>query len=99
MYMKTAVINFKVDPELKAAAQARAKKLGISLSIVLNDRLKEFADGKPMSIDFPEEEMTPHLEKLIAQAEIDIKNGDLSPAFDSSDIVGMRQWLESHDDS
>ena len=86
MYMKTAVINFKVDPKLKAAAQARANKMGISQSIVLNDRLKEFAAGKPMSIDFPEEEMTPHLEKLIKESEA---SGTVGPFNTIEDAIAF----------
>lgn len=67
--MKTAVINFKVDPKIKALAQKRADKLGVSLSMVLNDRLNSFANGEAFSMSFPAESMTLHMEKLIAKSE------------------------------
>jgi antitoxin component of RelBE/YafQ-DinJ toxin-antitoxin module len=93
MYMKTAVINFKVDPKLKAAAQARAKKLGVSLSMILNDTLKEFASGKPMSIDFPEEQMTPHMERLIAEIEAENeREGTVGPFT----LEEAKAYLKSH---
>lgn len=81
--MKTAVINFKVDPKLKAKAQKRADKLGIPLSMIMNRHLKEFAEGAAVSIEFPAEKMTPHMEKLIAEIEKENEElGTVGP-FDS----------------
>jgi len=42
--MKTAVINFKTDPQIKAKAQKKATKLGTNLSNVLNNSLRNFVD-------------------------------------------------------
>src|SRR5690606_4403789 len=80
---KTAVINFKVDPKVKARAQRRAKKLGVSLSTVLSGHLYEFARGDAFSIDFPEEKMTPHMEKLIARVQKENKEQGTVGPFDS----------------
>ncbi|OGM32996.1 hypothetical protein A2803_02470 [Candidatus Woesebacteria bacterium RIFCSPHIGHO2_01_FULL_44_21] len=44
--MSTAIINIKTDPELKAHAQAKAAKMGLSLSAVINKSLKEFVKKK-----------------------------------------------------
>ncbi len=94
--MKTAIINFKTDPKLKAEAQKRAKKLGISLSIVMNDSLRDFASGKAVHIEYPEEIMTPQMEKIIERGLKEIAQGEVSPAFDKVD--DMMRWLESEDD-
>lgn len=95
--MKTAVINFKVDPLVKAAAQKRAKKLGLSLSVFLQQQLQAFAFGESVRIEFPAEPMTPHLEKLIEEVEAEIAAGEVSPAFDAEDLEGMKRWLYSDD--
>lgn len=91
--MKTAVINLKVDPTLKKKAQIRAKKLGVPLSYVMRTYLLNFAQGdNAMMLNEP---MTPHLEKLIRQVEVEVARGDVSPAFDSNDFEGMKRWLEA----
>lgn len=41
-----AVINLKTDPKLKKQASDVAKKLGISISAVLNNELRRFAAEK-----------------------------------------------------
>lgn len=94
--MKTAVINIKVDPKLKAQAQARAKKLGVPLSYVLHTQLLNFTRGE--KVELPAETMTPHLEKLIEEVEEEIARGEVSPSFEATDIAGMKKWLESRDD-
>ncbi len=90
--MKTAVINFKVDPKIKARAQKRASKLGISLSMVLNDQLRKFAEGEAVHVEFPTEQMTPHLEKLIEEVRAEVARGEVSPAFDNT--VDAIAWLK-----
>jgi len=95
--MKTAVINIKVDPELKARAQARAKKLGVPLSYVLHTQLLNFTRGD--KVELPQERMTPHLEKLLEEVEAEIARGEISPAFDSSDdaIAWLKQEVGDED--
>lgn len=94
--MKTAVINFKVDPALKAKAQKRAEKLGVPLSYIIHAQLLNFTRGE--KIELPAEKMTPHLEKLLDEVAAEIGRGDVSPTFDSKDIEGMKRWLESDED-
>ncbi|MEK7497894.1 MAG: hypothetical protein AAB656_03175 [Patescibacteria group bacterium] len=43
--MNTAVINFKTNPQLKKIAQKKASSLGLSLSNILNNSLKDFVDS------------------------------------------------------
>jgi len=90
--MKKTIVNFKTDPKIKTKAQRRAKKLGISLSMVLNDSLRDFAAGKAVKIDFPAEKTTPHLEKLIEEVESEVARGEVSPAFKNTDDA--LDWLK-----
>jgi antitoxin component of RelBE/YafQ-DinJ toxin-antitoxin module len=94
--MKTAVINIKVDPGLKAKAQERARQLGVPLSYVLHTQLLNFTRGD--KVELPAEKTTPHLDKLIEEVEAEIKRGEVSPSFDADDIAGMKRWLESKND-
>lgn len=81
--MKTSIINIKVEPALKAAAQARAKSLGVPLSYVLHTQLLNFTRGE--KVELPAEQMTPHLEKLIAEVEAEIARGEISGPFETED--------------
>lgn len=93
--MKTAVVNVKIEPKLKALAQKRAKKLGVPLSQIIHTQLLNFTRGE--KVELPAERMTPRLEKLINEVEAEIARGEVSPAFDNVD--DMMRWLESdHDD-
>lgn len=94
--MKTAVINVKIDPVLKKKAQARAKSLGVPLSYIIHTQLLNFTRG--VKIELPAEKMTPHLEKLLKDVEAEIARGEVSPAFDATDMEGMKRWLESDED-
>ncbi len=95
--MKTAIINVKVEPDLKRKVQSRAKKLGVPLSYIVHMHLLNFSRGE--KLELPAERMTPHLEKLIEEVEAEIARGEVSPAFDADDIAGMKRWLYStHDD-
>lgn len=96
--MKTAVINIKVDPEIKALAQARAKKQGVSLSYILSNHLQTFASGQKISMEFPEEKLTPRLAKLIAEVEKENKElGTVGP-FEFDDAIDYLKNLP-HDQS
>lgn len=48
--MNTAVINLKTDPILKKNAQNVASGLGLNLSIVINNYLRDFVNQKSFSI-------------------------------------------------
>ncbi len=93
--MKTAVINFKVDPIIKAKAQKYADEQGVTLSMILNNHLRELAGVKALPIKFPAEQMTSHMERIIEEVRMEIARGEVSPDFDADDIVGMRHWLNT----
>lgn len=81
--MKTAIINLKVEPSLKEAAQARARKLGVPLSYVLHTQLLNFTRGD--KVELPAEQMTPHLEELVKEAEKEIAGGEVSGPFETAE--------------
>ena len=76
--MKT-IINIKADKEVKKNAQKLAEELGLSLSAVINSQLKQFIRSRSLYISaIPR--MTPGLENLLGEIEVDIKKGkNLSP--------------------
>jgi antitoxin component of RelBE/YafQ-DinJ toxin-antitoxin module len=49
-----AVINLKVDPDLKALAAKTADKLGVSISAVLNNELRRFTAEQSVVFELPE---------------------------------------------
>lgn len=78
-------INLKIDKKTKLEAQKLAKKLGLSLSSIVNASLNQFIARKEVHFSI-EPKMTPYLESIIAEVEEDIKAGkNMSPAFDNAD--------------
>lgn len=82
--MKTAVINVKVDEQVKKRAQAVAKGFGFPLSTLINAYLMELANTGQIHFSSVEP-MTPRMEKIIEQAEREIKAGETSGPFDTVD--------------
>lgn len=71
--MKTAAY-IKLDTDVKFAAQKRAAQLGFSLSTLINAQLKQFIRAKEIVFQvFPDEQMSPELEKELARLDKDIK--------------------------
>jgi addiction module RelB/DinJ family antitoxin len=72
---KYSVINLKTDPELKKKAAKTAKKLGVSVSAVLNNELRRFTAEQSVIFDIPEvpNEKTA---KLMAESKKQIESGD-----------------------
>ena len=67
------VIHVKADLKIKRNAQKLAKKLGISLSDVINASLRDFLKTRQITFS-SDERMTPELEKYLDKVERDIKN-------------------------
>ena len=78
--MNTAVVITKTDPEVKEQAQRVAKKLGISLSSLVNAYLKQIVRTRRVEFTL-EEEPSEYLVKTIKQAEENYRTGKTSPAF------------------
>ncbi|MES2971521.1 MAG: type II toxin-antitoxin system RelB/DinJ family antitoxin [Patescibacteria group bacterium] len=67
-------MTIKIDDELKKESQALAKKLGLSLSAIIENKLREVVRDR--RVVFEEVlEPTPYLEKIMRQAEKDLKTG------------------------
>jgi len=82
--MKTA-INIKADTVVKKKAQKLAEELGLTLSAVVNASLKEFIRNQSVSFSTVPR-MSKRLERIIAEAERDLKVGkNISPIFNSAE--------------
>ena len=89
--MNTASILIKTDPKVKEAAQKTAEELGLSLSSVLNQLLKQFVKTKTITFN-AKGELTPYAKKEIKKAMDDLKAGKASPIF--SNAKESIEWLE-----
>ncbi len=81
--MKTAILNVKVNEQIKKQAQVVAGSFGIPLSTLVNAYLMELVETGQIHFSAVEI-MTPKMEKLIEQAEKEIESGELSPAFNTA---------------
>ena len=91
--MKTA-ISFKIDKDVRNRARSVANKIGIPLSMVVNQQLKQFADDRRIEFYEP---LIPNAKtrKVLDAALRDIREGrgdKFSPAFTS--IEEMDRWLD-----
>lgn len=78
--MKTTILTVKVDEQVKRQAQAVAGSFEIPLSTLINAYLIEL--GKTGQIHFSVAEvMTTKMERIIEQAEKEIKAGETSGPF------------------
>lgn len=80
--MKTAVLNVKVDEQVKKRAQAVAGSVGIPLSTLVNAYLIELANTGQVHFTTVEP-MTEKMEKIIEQAEKEIAAGETSGPFET----------------
>lgn len=81
--MKTT-ISISVDKSAKDAAKKVADSVGLTLSALVNAYFKQVAVTRKIELYAPEP-MTPKLEKLIGEAEKDIKRNDTIGPFDNVD--------------
>ncbi len=76
------VISVKIDKDVKASAQEVANSAGLTLSTLVNAYLRQVAATRRIELYAPEQ-MTPKLEKLIAEVEAELKSGKASKEFDN----------------
>jgi len=79
--MKT-VISVKIDKDVKDKAQEVASSAGITISMLVNSYLRHVGTTRRIELYAPEQ-MTPSLEKLIAEVEKEITEGKVSKGFSS----------------
>src|SRR3989338_10548619 len=91
--MKT-MINIKADREVKIQAQKTAKRLGVPLSLVINNYLRDFIRTKEVRFSLrdtlplgtQEGELKPAVKRRLARIHGEIITGrNLSPRFHSSE--------------
>lgn len=73
--MQTAVINFTTEEKIKQEAQKLANKMGISLSMVLNNYLKHFVKVKKIVFSADDEVPNKWLINELKKSEADEKAG------------------------
>ena len=78
------ILNVKTEKALKEQAKRVARELGLSLSDVVNESLRQMVKTREAHFSaIPR--MTPELEVLLGKIETDIKRGhDISPVFVSA---------------
>jgi addiction module RelB/DinJ family antitoxin len=80
----TTVISVKVEKDLKAKAQAVARRFGIPLSTLLGAYMHELVETG--QIYFTAVEVaTPETERILAQAEKEIAAGETSGPFETAE--------------
>ena len=87
VYMKTAMLNVKIDPKVKREASKIAEDLGFSLSAIVNASLKELTRRR--SISFSVLEPSPMLKKTIREARKARAKGDFYGPFSPEDAVSF----------
>lgn len=92
--MSKTIINIKADREVKVKAQRVAKQLGVPLSLVINNYLREFVRAKEVRFSLrdslplgkPEGVLKPAVARRLARIHKDIVEGrNLSPSFSNMD--------------
>lgn len=72
--MQNAVVNIKVDPEVKKKAQEIAEELGFSLSAILTGFMKQFIREKAVNFNL-EPKYSDYFIKSMKESEEDVKAG------------------------
>jgi len=100
--MKT-IINIKADRDVKVKAQKVAKRLGVPLSLVINNYLRDFIRDKEVHFSLnrdtlplgtPEGELRPAVKRRLARIHKDIVAGkNISPVFHTAEA--MDAYLDS----
>lgn len=79
--MKTAVLNVKVDEQVKKRAQAVAGSIGIPLSTLVNAYLIELSNTGQVHFTSAEP-ITPKMAKIIEEMRAEVARGDTYGPFD-----------------
>ena len=88
------VISVKVDKDVRDRARKAAKRMGVPLSMVVNQQLRVFADERRIEFYEP---LIPNAKtrKILDEALRDIREGNddaFSPAF--TNVDDMNKWLD-----
>jgi addiction module RelB/DinJ family antitoxin len=78
------VISVRVNKAVKVSAQEVAESAGLKLGTLINAYLRQIAATRRIELYAPEQ-MSPKLEKLIADVEAELSSGKVSKKFDNVD--------------
>lgn len=95
--MNTAAIYIKTQPEVKVKAQKIAKKLGVSLSSLVEAWLRQFVKTKRVAFDTEEERPSKYLIESLRKSEEDIKAGRVISFDSGEEAVKYFQSLEENE--
>ena len=90
--MNTAVINIKVQPDIKRETVMLANEFGLSLSAFINVLIRKALRTRTVTLSV-KEEPSEFLIKALRESSEDIKNGRVSPVFTNADDA--IKWLEN----
>lgn len=77
-------MSFKIDKMLKIRAQETAKSIGIPLSTLINAYLNDMVTTGRVEFT-ASEKMTPQMERIIEQVELEIANGETYGPFNNAE--------------
>ena len=73
---KTSTITIRVHSSIKDAAVARAQALGINLSTLIEHDLRQFVNGRPVTIDDGSRVPSHTLLDMVAQSDAEFARGE-----------------------
>ncbi len=89
--MKTQT-SIKIDPKTKKEATRLAEELGLSLSSVINASLKQFVRNRELVVA-DSLTPTPYLEKVLREAENDLRNGKTNGPYTAEEFISHLKKL------
>lgn len=93
--MANTIITIKINEETEKAARKLAADAGLTLSSLVNSYLKQITAVRNMNSHIPQK-MTPKMERLLDEAELDIAKGKVVGPFKDADkaIKALRDEKE-----
>ncbi len=89
--MNNSAIYIKTETKTKKEAQKVAKELGLSLSAIINEFLKQLIRTKTSTFTTEDEIPNTYTRQILKQSEKDVKSGRVSPTFtNAKDAIS---WL------
>ena len=97
--MQTAVINFTTEPKTKQQAQKIARKMGVSLSTILNHYLKDFVKTKKVVFGLEDEIPNEATAKALRESEEDVKAGRVISFNSRQEVLSYLDEMIKNDSS
>ncbi|MCL2173816.1 ribbon-helix-helix protein, CopG family [Candidatus Saccharibacteria bacterium] len=89
-----SIVTAKVDTNLKRAAQKKARELGVPISAVIKEALRDFVNKKRFSLEEPSQ----YLLDMIEESRRDYERGDYISFPASQAAGGLRDALKNLED-